>query len=83
MVGDKRSLLVLLILVLVSSSHNILVGSLEAKGNDIEYHLEHQWAKIWVLPDGTIDLLYDIEITCDQGEISAAMHPGLPRYAQP
>ena len=69
MVGDKRSLLVLLILVLVSTSQNILVDTLEVKGNDIEYHLEHQWAKIWILPDGTIDLLYDIGITCDQGEI--------------
>lgn len=69
MVGDKRLLLILLILVVASTSPSILVGSLEVKGNDIEYHLEHQWIKIWVLPDGTIDLLYDIEITCDQGEI--------------
>lgn len=69
MVGDKKPLLILLILVLASTSQNILVGSLEAKGNDIEYYLEHQWAKIWILPDGTIDLLYDIEITCNQGEI--------------
>ncbi len=69
MVGDKKSLLILLILVLASTSSNILVGSLEAKGNDIESHLEHQWAKIWILPDGTIDLLYDVGITCDQGEI--------------
>jgi len=41
------------------------------KAQDIQYHLDHEYAKIWVNQDGTIDLLYDIEISCDQGEISS------------
>ena len=41
------------------------------KTQDIQYHLDHEYAKIWVNQDGTIDLLYDIEISCDQGEISS------------
>jgi hypothetical protein len=36
----------------------------------IQYHLDHQYAKIWINQDGTIDLLYDITITCDQGTIN-------------
>ncbi len=33
-----------------------------------QYHLEHEWAKIWINQDGTIDLLYDISITLDSGD---------------
>jgi hypothetical protein len=34
-----------------------------------EYHLEHEWAKIWINPeDGSIDLLYDIRLTLDSGD---------------
>jgi len=33
------------------------------------YHLEHEWVKIWINPeDGSIDLLYDINITLDSGD---------------
>ncbi len=32
------------------------------------YHLEHEWAKIWINQDGSIDLLYDICITLDSGD---------------
>ena len=35
------------------------------------YHFSHQWSKIWVnADDGSIDLLYDINITCDSGSFS-------------
>ena len=35
------------------------------------FHLEHQWVKIWINgEDGTIDLLYDINLTCDSGQIN-------------
>jgi len=33
------------------------------------YHLEHEWAKIWINQDRTIDLLYDITIVCDEGTL--------------
>ena len=36
---------------------------------EIQYHLEKQWVKIWVNTDGTIDLQYTIRIVCDQGRI--------------
>ncbi len=33
------------------------------------YHLEQEGVKIWINQDGTIDLLYDIIIACDEGEL--------------
>jgi len=32
-----------------------------------QYHIEHEWAKIWINQNGTIDLLYDINITLNSG----------------
>ena len=40
------------------------------KASSTEYHLEHEWTKIWINQDGTIDLLYDISITSDSGTIN-------------
>ncbi len=65
----RNTLLILLVIVLSSTLSGGLVANREATGDTIEYHLEHQWVMIWILTDGTIDLLYDIEISCDQGEI--------------
>jgi len=31
------------------------------------YHIEHEWAKIWINQDGTIDLFYDVSLTLDSG----------------
>jgi len=38
--------------------------------DEIQYHLEKQWVKIWINQDGTIDLQYTIQIVCDKGKIS-------------
>jgi len=35
-----------------------------------EYHVEKEWAKIWINTDGTIDLQYTVQIACDQGRIT-------------
>jgi len=48
----------------------LLLSPHAVKAQDIQYHLDHEYAKIWVNKDGTIDLLYDIKITCDQGTIN-------------
>lgn len=29
------------------------------------YHIEHEWIKIWINQDGTIDLFYDMSLTLD------------------
>jgi hypothetical protein len=53
----KRRLPVALIGVFIFMTL-VTVGTAE-----IQYHLEHEWVKIWINQDGTIDLLYDISIT--------------------
>ena len=52
-----------------------LVGTVTAQR---QYHLEHEWAKIWINQDGTIDLLYDISITLDSGEAISYVYVGQP-----
>jgi len=34
------------------------------------YHIEKQWVKIWINKNGTIDLLYNVTLVCDSGNIS-------------
>ena len=31
------------------------------------YNIEHEWVKIWINQDGTIDLFYDMSLTLDSG----------------
>jgi hypothetical protein len=33
-----------------------------------EFHIEHEWVKIWIRQEGTIDLLYNISLTLDSGD---------------
>jgi hypothetical protein len=33
-----------------------------------EYHFDHEWAKIWINQDGTIDLFYEMSLTLDSGQ---------------
>jgi len=45
-----------------------------------EYHLEHEWVKIWINPEnGSIDLLYDINITLDSGPSINFVYIGQPK----
>jgi len=45
-----------------------------------EYHLEHEWVKIWINPeDGSIDLLYDISIKLDYGPNINYVYIGQPK----
>jgi hypothetical protein len=41
-----------------------------ASGQVKQYHIEHEWAKVWINQDGTIDLLYDIGFTADSGSFT-------------
>ncbi len=53
-----------------------LVGAVTAQR---QYHLQHEWAEIWINQDGTIDLLYDISITLDSGANITYVNVGQPR----
>ena len=43
------------------------------------YHLEHEWVKIWINQDGTIDLFYDISLTLDSGDSITRAFVGQPQ----
>jgi hypothetical protein len=58
-----RSLLVTLSAIFILAT---FVGTATAQ---IQYHLDYEWAEIWINQDGTIDLLYNISVTCDSGVI--------------
>ncbi len=71
----KRPLLVafaftLVLLMCLSSTAQTWTGS---------YHLEHEWVRIWINQDGTIDLLYDIELTLDSGDSISKVFVGQPK----
>jgi len=54
---------ILIFIVLISAS------IVQVSAANIQYHVDHEWAKIWINKDGTIDLQYDLEMTCDEGTI--------------
>jgi hypothetical protein len=68
MVASRRIAFILPILLLTFLSLSLVISSTE--GQTVRYHLEHEYAKLWVNTDGSIDLLYDIDIACDQGSFS-------------
>jgi len=56
-------------LALVFSLVILTIPMQGVQAQDLVYHLEHEWVKIWVNQDGTIDLLYDVIIVCDSGTL--------------
>jgi len=66
----RRKLALLVFLVVVQSIVLSPMASTPVRAQNIRFHLEHQYAKIWVNEDGSIDLLYDIEIACDSERIT-------------
>ncbi len=44
-----------------------------------QYHLDHEWTKIWINQDGSIDLLYDISLTLDSGRDINFVYVGQPQ----
>ncbi len=71
MVTKKLLIQTALLLVIVLSVIPIILNTIVVKATDIEYYLNHEYAKIWINEtDGTIDLFYNITITCTQGVIN-------------
>jgi len=48
------------------------------QAQQITYHVDHEWTKIWINEDGTIDLFYDIKITVERGTITSSVYVGQP-----
>ena len=66
MVAKRTTALFSLTLIFIAL---VFISTVEVSAVDIQYHVDHEWAKIWINEDGTIDLQYDLEMTCDQGTI--------------
>ncbi|MCK5631416.1 hypothetical protein KAH85_02550 [Candidatus Bathyarchaeota archaeon] len=58
-----------MLLLSVSLAIVLFLGTSTVNAQSLIYHLNHEWVKIWINQDGTIDLLYDIEIACDEGTL--------------
>jgi len=71
MVNRRASLrLTLLLVTAVLFTAFFALNVQPAQAADIQFHLDHEWAEIWINKDGTIDLFYDIEIASDGGTIN-------------
>ncbi len=82
MVNRRTSLHLTLILVTAVLFTSFFALNMQpAQAADIQFHLDHEWAKIWINQTGTIDLLYDIEITCADPETPISrVDVGQPTY---
>jgi len=69
MVAKRPLIRAALLFAIVLLTIPFVLKTSTVRASEIQYHLDHEWAKIWINQDGTIDLLYDIEISCDQGKI--------------
>jgi hypothetical protein len=43
------------------------------------FHVDHEWVEIWINPDGSIELFYNITITLDSGDPINFVRVGQPR----
>ena len=66
----RRKIALLALLFIIPSIAIYPTELAKVGAQNIRYHLEHQYVKIWVNGDGSIDLLYDIEIACDSERIT-------------
>ncbi len=59
----KRLILIALAALLICSASAFSY----ANAQTLVYHFNQEWAKLWINPDGTVDLQYNVSITLDSG----------------
>jgi hypothetical protein len=63
----KRKQVYLTSLIFLFAISTLLIYIPAAHSQDILYHVDKQWVKMWVnTDDGSVDLFYNITISCDQ-----------------
>jgi hypothetical protein len=72
----KKSLTLAILLFILVLSAALMSG---ANAQTRAYHLEHEWAQIWINQDGTVDLFYDIRLTLDSGDSISKVFVGQPK----
>lgn len=69
MVRKKQSIQIMLYLAITLFFTSLISSLIIVNAQNIEYYLNYEGVKIWINQDGTIDLLYNIKLTCTQGTI--------------
>ena len=64
----KRLCTLSIILAVAVALSPVFLAS-HVSGQNIVYSIDHQWAQLFINPDGTIDLTYNITLTVTQGTI--------------
>jgi len=67
------------LLIALSVQFTLLIFAGTAAAWSGTYHLEHEWVKVWINKDGTIDLFYNITIRLDSGNDINYVLVGQPR----
>jgi hypothetical protein len=57
----------------------VLIGFAQPAAAQRQYHLNQEWAKIWINQDGSIGLFYNISITLDSGPDINFVYVGQPQ----
>jgi hypothetical protein len=71
--GHLLLLISLTVLVFASSLVSVVMAQ------DRTYHLNQEWAEVWIRADGTVDLVYNISITVDSGSPIRWVQVGQPK----
>lgn len=67
------------VLVAVLAITFVVAMSARATAQTRQYHLDHEWVKIWINQDGTIDLFYNITLALDVGKSISYVFIGQPK----
>jgi hypothetical protein len=67
------------LIVIVFALFFALAALCTVAAQDRVYHIEHEWVKIWINQDGTIDLLNDMSLTLDSGQEITRVFVGQPQ----
>ena len=69
-------ILYLMLIVLCISLFSMCVSSAEAQ---VTYSVSHEWVKIWINTDGSIDIKYNITMTYLSGSPQGIFTVGMPQ----
>jgi hypothetical protein len=65
-------------IILAVALASLMLGNF-VSAQSISYHFNQEWAKIWINPDGSIDLFYNLSITLDSGDNINFINVGQPQ----
>ena len=67
---------IILLAVIILAATTLTLNSASAQTRD--YSITHEWVQIWINPDGTVDLIYDMSLTLQSGPNIRYVYVGQP-----